>query len=157
MKSQHKKLSEAVKLSEQRFELLKKKIYDEYRTRVIENLNKKDKHSIGQLETLLERFIEGMGNLSHKEAVLQKESRLKQAARKQNAQLKGKVTELNYLLQERKGACSRDPLRVVYNEMEVEWQESLKREAEMLTLSAENNRMKEELQLCEEELSESRQ
>ena len=49
MKSQYKKLNEAMKLSEQKFDLLKKKIYEEYRARIIDNLNKKDKHSIAQL------------------------------------------------------------------------------------------------------------
>ena len=72
MKSQYKKLNEAMKLSEQKFDLLKKKIYEEYRARIIDNLNKKDKQSIDQLETILERFIDGLANLSHKEAVLHK-------------------------------------------------------------------------------------
>ena len=77
----------------------------------------------------MERFIDGMSNLSHKEAVLHKEIKLKQNARKQNNELKGKVNELNYLLQSKKGTCTRDPIKLLYNETEVEWQESLKREA----------------------------
>ena len=77
-----------------------------------------------------------MSNLSHKEAVLHKEIKLKQNARKQNNELKGKVNELNYLLQSKKGTCTRDPIKLLYNETEVEWQESLKREAQLLTLTA---------------------
>jgi hypothetical protein len=49
MKSQYKKLNEAIKLSEQKFELLKKKIYEEYRSRIVDTLNKKDKHTLAQL------------------------------------------------------------------------------------------------------------
>jgi hypothetical protein len=92
-------------------------------------LSKKEKNSISQLEATLERFIEGMSNLSHKEAVLHKEVKLKQNARKQNVELKEKVNSLNQLLQTKKGYCTRDPMKVLYNEPEIEWQESLKREA----------------------------
>jgi len=67
-------------------------------------LNKKEKSSISQLEIILERFIDGMSNLSHKEAVLQKEVKLKQNARRTNAELKEKVTY-----------CSREPLKVIFN------------------------------------------
>jgi hypothetical protein len=84
-----------------------------------------------------------MSNLSHKEAVLQKEVKLKQNARKTNVELKEKVSELNSLLQSKKGYCSREPLKMVFNETEIEWQESLKREAEFLTLTAEYQRLKE--------------
>lgn len=42
----------------------------------------------------------------------------------------------------------------MYSEGELEWQECLKREAEFLTLSAENQRMKEELSLVESSLAE---
>jgi hypothetical protein len=85
-----------------------------------------------------------MSNLSHKEAVLNKEIKLKHNARRQNSDLKGKVNELNCLLQSKKGYCSRDPIKLLYNETEMEWQESLKREAELLTLTAEYQRLKEE-------------
>jgi hypothetical protein len=68
-----------------------------------------------------------MSNLSHKEAVLHKEIKLKQNARRQNSELKGKVSELNFLLQSKKGQCSRDPVKLVFQESELEWQESLKR------------------------------
>lgn len=88
-----------------------------------------------------------MSNLSHKEAVLNKEIKLKQNARKQNSELKEKVNELNQLLQSKKGYCSRDTVKVIYNETELEWQESLKREAELLTLTAEYQRLKEEFEL----------
>jgi hypothetical protein len=77
-----------------------------------------------------------MSNLSHKEAVLQKEVKLKQHARRQNIELKEKVTSLNHLLHTQKGYCTRDPLKVLVSEAEQEWQDSLKREAELLTLSA---------------------
>lgn len=49
MKSQYKKLNDALKLSEQKYDLLKKKIYEEYRARIIDVLNKKEKNSISQL------------------------------------------------------------------------------------------------------------
>lgn len=55
-----------------KYDLLKKKIYEQYRAKIIEVLNKKDRNSISQLEVTLERFIEGMSNLSHKEAILRK-------------------------------------------------------------------------------------
>jgi hypothetical protein len=64
--------------------LLKKKIYEEYRAKIIEVLGKRDKSTISQLELTLERFIDGMSNLSHKEAVLHKEVKLKHNARRQN-------------------------------------------------------------------------
>ena len=115
MKSQYKKLNEAIKFEEQKFQLLKKKIYEEYRSRIIDNLNKKDRHSVNQIETILERFIDGLSNLSHKEAVLNKQIKLKKSARRQNSQLKQKVNELNYLLQEKKGHCTRDPIKLIYN------------------------------------------
>jgi hypothetical protein len=60
-----------------------------------------------------------MSNLSHKEAVLHKEIKLKQNARKQNSELKEKVNELNFLLQSKKGHCSRDPVKLLYNETEL--------------------------------------
>ena len=68
-----------------------------------------------------------MSNLSHKEAVLHKEVKLKQHARKQNIELKEKVTSLNHLLQTKKGYCTRDPLKLLYAEAQQEWQDSLKR------------------------------
>lgn len=49
MKNQYKKLNDALKLSEQKYDLLKKKIYEEYRARIIDFLNKKEKNSISQL------------------------------------------------------------------------------------------------------------
>lgn len=61
-----------------KYDLLKKKIYEEYRSKIIEVLNKKDKNNISQLEVTLQRFIEGMSNLSHKEAILKKQVKLKQ-------------------------------------------------------------------------------
>lgn len=82
MKNQYKKLHEALKLSEEKHGLLKKKIYDEYRARLIAQLEKKDKTSIHQVQATLERFIDSLSNLSHKEAVLAKEVKLKQSARK---------------------------------------------------------------------------
>jgi hypothetical protein len=91
-----------------------------------------------------------MSNLSHKEAVLHKEVKLKQHARKQNVELKEKVSSLNHLLQTKKGYCTRDPLKLIVSEAEAEWQDSLKREAELLTLSAEYQRLKEEFDLVGE-------
>ena len=43
MKAQYKKLYDALKLNEDKYELLKKKIYEEYRARLISLINKKDK------------------------------------------------------------------------------------------------------------------
>ena len=67
------------------------------------------------------------------------------------------MNELNFLLQSKKGHCSRDPVKLLYNESEVEWQESLKREAELLTSTAELQRLREELEVVETELADSRQ
>lgn len=41
MKTQYKKLNETIRLCEQKHEILKKKIYEEYRAKIIEVLNKK--------------------------------------------------------------------------------------------------------------------
>ena len=49
MKGQYRKLSEALKLCEHKYDLLKKKIYEEYRSRIIDNLNKRERHTIGQI------------------------------------------------------------------------------------------------------------
>ena len=43
MKAQYKKLYDALKLNEDKYEILRKKIYDEYRVRLIELMSKKDK------------------------------------------------------------------------------------------------------------------
>lgn len=116
MRNQYKKLNDHIRLCEQKYELLKKKIYEEYRAKIIEVLSKKEKNSLPQLEATLERFVEGMSNLSHKEAVLHKEVKLKQNARKQNVELKEKVNSLNQLLQTKKGYCTRDPLKMICND-----------------------------------------
>ena len=78
---------------------------------MILHLEKKDKNSIGQIEATLERFIEGLSNLSHKEAVMAKEVRLKQSARKESHNLREKVKELSIML-ESKRYCSREPLKI---------------------------------------------
>jgi len=95
-----------------------------------------------------------MANLSHKEAILHKEVRLKQQARKNNTELKHKIQELNQMVNVKKGYCSRDPLKVYTNDqIELDWQETLKREAEFLTLTAEHQHMKEQLDTGAEELT----
>lgn len=43
MKSQYKKLYDALKLNEDKYEILKKKIYEEYRSRLIDLMAKKDR------------------------------------------------------------------------------------------------------------------
>lgn len=58
----------------------------------------RDERTISKVEATLERFIDGLANLSHKEAVLAKEVKLKQAARKEAGALKEKVNNLNMLL-----------------------------------------------------------
>lgn len=146
MKTQYTKLNETIRLWEKRHEALKKKIYEEYRAKIIDVLSKKERNSIGQIEAVLERFVDGMSNMSHKEAVLQKQVKLKIKARKTNQQLREKIKELDFLVETKKGICSRDPVKLLYNDNEIEWQETLKREAEFLTLTAEHQRIKEELQ-----------
>ena len=122
MKTQYTKLNETIRLWERRHDALKKKIYEEYRAKIIDVLSKKEKNTISQLEAVLERFVDGMSNLSHKEAVLHKEVRLKQKARKTNQQLSEKIKELDYIVETKKGPCSREPVKLLYNENEVEWQ-----------------------------------
>ena len=46
MRSQYKKLHESLKLSNEKFTILKKKIYEEYRHRIVDLLSKKDKETI---------------------------------------------------------------------------------------------------------------
>ena len=54
MKNQYKKLFDALKLNEQKYELLKKKIYEEYRARLIEIFGQKEKENqVQQLEKTL--------------------------------------------------------------------------------------------------------
>ena len=59
MKSQYKKLYDALKLNEDKYVILKKNIYEEYRVRLIELLSKKDRdeRTVGKIEATLERFI----------------------------------------------------------------------------------------------------
>lgn len=49
MKNQYKKLYDSVKFNEEKYSILKKKIYEEYRGRIIELLIKKDKPSINKV------------------------------------------------------------------------------------------------------------
>lgn len=49
MKKQHKKQHEALKFNEEKYDILKRKIYEEYRSKIIELLNKKDKSKITEL------------------------------------------------------------------------------------------------------------
>jgi ribonuclease HII len=53
MKTQFKKMHDSLKLSEEKHHLLKKKIYEEYRARIIDILCKKDKQSIAKIESTL--------------------------------------------------------------------------------------------------------
>lgn len=46
MKKQHRDQHEALKMSQEKFEILKKKIYEEYRTKIVEAINKKDQSKI---------------------------------------------------------------------------------------------------------------
>ena len=100
MKNQYKKQYDALKLNEEKYEILKKKVFEEYRSRLIDLLSKKDRdeRTLGKVEATLERFIEGLSNMSHKEAGLAKEIKLKQAARKEAGALREKVNNLNMLL-----------------------------------------------------------
>ena len=112
MKNQYKHLHDALKLSEDKHGLLKKKIYHEYRSRLVSQLEKKDKNSIHQVEATLERFIESLANLSHKEAILGKETRLKLASRKEASNLREKLKEMTSMLEMKRGYCSREPLKI---------------------------------------------
>jgi uncharacterized membrane protein len=49
MRSQYKKLNDHIKLNEQKHELLKRKIYEEYRAKIVEALGRKEKGSLQQL------------------------------------------------------------------------------------------------------------
>ena len=49
MRNQYKKLNDHIKLAEHKHELLKRKIYEEYRARIVEALGKKDKQGIQQV------------------------------------------------------------------------------------------------------------
>ena len=53
MRNQYKKLNDHIRLLEQKYDLLKKKIYGEYRAKIIDMLSKKDKNSISQIEATL--------------------------------------------------------------------------------------------------------
>lgn len=43
MKNQYRKLFDSLKLSEEKYEVLRKKIYEEYRARIIDLISKKDR------------------------------------------------------------------------------------------------------------------
>lgn len=47
---------------------------------------------------MVERFIEGLSNLTHKEAVLNKEIKAKNALKMENGKLKQKVSQFEHLL-----------------------------------------------------------
>lgn len=113
MKAQFKKLNETIQLCHEKYELLKKKVYNEYRSKLSDLLGKKDRSQLPRLEQLLEKFVEGLANTSHKEAMLSKEVRKKLELRRENEQLKGKVGELQHILQDKKGICTRDPVKIL--------------------------------------------
>lgn len=102
MRNQFKKLNEALLISQSKFDLLRKKIYEQYRSRIISILTEKEKNEniskILKLESVLERFVQGLANKSHKEAILSKQVKLKQEARKEASVLKEKCGYLNNLL-----------------------------------------------------------
>lgn len=94
--------------------MLKRKVYNEYRFRIVQLLNGKTT-DVRKLETLLERLIEGLSNLSHKEAMLHRNSKKHQESLKQNKALKHRIHELDWLLGEKTTApCTRSPVQVLY-------------------------------------------
>jgi hypothetical protein len=73
-------LYSAFQLSGEANKILRVQIYQEYRSRIIDLISKKDRDEItlGRIEAVLERFVDGLGNTSHKQAVMAKEVRLKE-------------------------------------------------------------------------------
>lgn len=118
MKAQYKKLYDSLKLSEEKHEILRKKIYEEYRSRIIDLISKKDRdeYTVAKIEAVLERFVDGLGNTSHKEAVLAKEVKLKQEARKEASLYKDKlaaaVKTIEGMGTKKGNTCVREPVRV---------------------------------------------
>ena len=49
MKNQYKKLHDTLSISQEKFEILKKKIYEEFRSRIIGILNAKEKDTVGKI------------------------------------------------------------------------------------------------------------
>jgi hypothetical protein len=66
MKVQFKKLNETIQLCHEKYDLLKRKVYNEYRTKLSELIGKKDRSLLPRIEQLLEKFIENLSNTSHK-------------------------------------------------------------------------------------------
>lgn len=84
MRIQFKRLNETIQLSHDKYDLLKRKVYKEYRSKLVDLIGKKDKTLISRIEQLLERFIDGLANTSHKEALLAKEIKKKLEFKKEN-------------------------------------------------------------------------
>ncbi len=122
MKTQYRKMYDAIKFSEEKFNIFKDKVYQEYRAKIIEIINKKDKQAVHKLETVLERYIDYMGNVAHKDALLNKEVKLKNQARREVNQMKDKNNQLVQILESKKGYCSRDQLKVIINEKDQDWE-----------------------------------
>ena len=57
--------------------------------------------------------------------------------------LKEKIGNLNQLLENKKGYCSRDPVKVFGCANDPEWHDNIRLEAKMLTFEAENGRLLE--------------
>ena len=66
MKAQFKKINETIQLCHEKHELLRKKVYNEYRSKLSDLLGRKDRSQLPRLEQLLEKFVEGLSNTSHK-------------------------------------------------------------------------------------------
>ena len=90
MRSQYSRLQTALHFSNEKYEVIKKKVYNEYRFRIVNLLNGKAT-DINRLEVLLERFVEGLNNLSHKEAMLHRNSKKHQESLKQNKALRHRI------------------------------------------------------------------
>jgi hypothetical protein len=146
MRAQSKKMNEALKLSEEANRLLKAKIYEEYRVRLIELMNKKgDENTVGKVEAVLERFVDGLANMSHNQAVLAKEVKLKQEARREASLLKSKLATLSKAQDQ--GERRAQSKSVSKAGKETAWLDCLKAEARMLTLEAENSKLLQEAAL----------
>lgn len=69
--------------------------------------------------------------------------------RKENKELRGKVSQLELVIQEKKGYCSREPVKVVVRRDEDAF-ETIKLEATLMSCRAENERLKEEIEILKE-------
>lgn len=74
--------------------------------------------------------------------MLSKEVRKKLELRRENEQMKAKIAELQLIIQDKKGACSREPIKIISGKRPEDYlHESVRLEAQLLTCQAENRRL----------------